>query len=62
MQDNNSAESSGALVRCTGTPYDYKPGYWWLSFVDPRKPKGQRFLGVAIVMASSFDEGLGLKD
>jgi hypothetical protein len=59
MQDNNSAESSGALVRCTGTPYDYKPGYWWLSFVDPRKAKGQRFLGgVAIVMASSFDEAL----
>lgn len=24
-------------------------GWWWLSFVDPEKPYGQRFLGVAIV-------------
>ena len=23
--------------------------WWWLSFVDPQKPDGQRFLGVAIV-------------
>lgn len=24
-------------------------GWWWLSFVDPEKPDGARFLGVAIV-------------
>lgn len=24
-------------------------GWWWLSFVDPNRPDGQRFLGVAIV-------------
>jgi hypothetical protein len=24
-------------------------GWWWLSFVDPDKPDGQRFLGVTIV-------------
>lgn len=24
---------------------------WWLSFADPDKPKGQRFLGVCIVEA-----------
>lgn len=24
-------------------------GWWWLSFVDPEKPDGQGFLGVAIV-------------
>jgi hypothetical protein len=27
-------------------------GWWWLSFVDPEKPDGQRFLGVAIVEGS----------
>ena len=29
-------------------------GWWWLSFVDPDRPDGQRFLGVAIV------EGYGI--
>lgn len=29
-------------------------GWWWLSFIDPRKPEGERFLGVAIV------EGYGI--
>jgi len=29
-----------------------KPGrLWWLSFCDPDKPRGQQFLGVAIVEA-----------
>lgn len=24
-------------------------GLWWLSFVDPKRPQGQRFLGCALV-------------
>ena len=27
---------------------------WWLSFADPHLPKGQQFLGVAIVEAPDF--------
>lgn len=27
---------------------------WWLSFCDPNRPEGQRFLGVSIVLASNF--------
>lgn len=27
---------------------------WWLSFCDPEKPEGQRFLGIAIVRAPGF--------
>jgi hypothetical protein len=44
-------------------PYKIKPGYYRLSFAGPRNdprytgPKG--FLGVAIVYADSYDEGLG---
>ena len=44
-------------------PYEIKPGYYWFSFARPRDdprytgPKG--FLGVAIVYADSYDEGLG---
>lgn len=30
--------------------------WWWLSFADPDRPKGEQFLGVAIVRA----RGLGL--
>lgn len=29
-------------------------GLWWLSFADPHKPKGEQFLGVAIVQAASM--------
>jgi len=29
---------------------------WWMSFVDPDKPAGKRFLGVAIVEGRSFKE------
>ena len=36
-------------------PYEYKPGYYWLSFAGPR-PK--RFLGVAIVEAESYDQAV----
>jgi hypothetical protein len=25
--------------------------WWWLSFVDPDRPKGERFLGVCVVEA-----------
>jgi hypothetical protein len=45
-------------------PYEYKPGYWWLSFAGPRSdpdyagPRG--FLGVVIVFADTFDDALGL--
>jgi hypothetical protein len=28
---------------------DMRQGWWWLSFADPDRPEGERFLGVAIV-------------
>lgn len=28
--------------------------WWWLSFVDPARPEGDRFVGVAIVRASNI--------
>jgi hypothetical protein len=28
-----------------------EPQWWWLSFVDPDRPEGDRFLGVVIVEA-----------
>lgn len=31
---------------------------WWLSFIDPHLPEGERFLGVAIVEAKDFDMAL----
>lgn len=31
---------------------------WWLSFADPLRPKGQQFLGVAIVDAIGFIEAV----
>jgi hypothetical protein len=43
-------------------PYKFAPGYYWFSFAGPRNdprytgPRG--FLGVAIVYADSYDEGL----
>lgn len=30
--------------------------WWWLSFVDPHKPEGERFLGVIITMAGGISE------
>jgi hypothetical protein len=33
---------------------------WWLSFADPDKPKGQQFLGVAIVRAPGFVSAIEL--
>jgi len=31
---------------------------WWLSFADPKKPKGKQFLGACIVQALTFMEAL----
>lgn len=31
---------------------------WWLSFVDPGKPEGKRFLGVAIVRGGGMQEAI----
>jgi len=28
--------------------------WWWLSFCDPEKPAGQRFVGVTLVRGSAF--------
>ena len=28
--------------------------WWWLSFADPKLPKGTQFLGVALIRASGF--------
>lgn len=37
------------------TNWDGKSGRWyWLSYVDPGKPEGQRFLGVCILFAPSL--------
>lgn len=33
---------------------DNPPVLWWLSFCDPGRPKGQQFLGVAVVEASGL--------
>lgn len=30
--------------------------WWWLSFVDPDRPEGQRSLGVAIVQGADIGE------
>lgn len=32
-----------------------KDSIFWMSFVDPSRPEGDRFLGVAMVQAESFD-------
>lgn len=40
-------------------PYDELKHFFWLSFCDPDRPEGSRFLGVSIVKANSFDEALG---
>lgn len=29
------------------------PSWWWLSFTDPDRPKGDQFIGVCIVSASN---------
>jgi hypothetical protein len=31
---------------------------WWLSFVDPHRPEGTRFLGVALVEAETMADAL----
>lgn len=31
---------------------------WWLSFYDPKRPEGTRFLGAVIVQAYSFLEAV----
>lgn len=31
---------------------------WWLSFVDPHKPPGHRFLGVVILAGENFGEAV----
>ena len=32
--------------------------YWWLSFVDNRRPQGQRFLGATIVVAADVKDAV----
>lgn len=32
--------------------------YWYLSFCDAERPKGQRFLGACIVTANSMGEAI----
>lgn len=34
------------------------PGLWWLSFVDPERPVGEQFLGVALVEGSDVEDVL----
>lgn len=31
---------------------------YWLSFADPQRPKGERFLGAAVVEADTFAEAI----
>ncbi len=35
-----------------------KKAWWWLSFADGAKPKGQQFLGVVMVYAESIEQAL----
>lgn len=35
-----------------------EPGLWWLSFTDPSRPKGDQFLGVAVVEAIGHHHAL----
>jgi hypothetical protein len=30
--------------------------YWWMSFCDPEKPKGQKFLGALVIRADDHFE------
>jgi hypothetical protein len=41
-------------------PYAQIPAtLWWLSFIDPKLPEGERFIGVCIVgPATSFDHAM----
>lgn len=32
--------------------------YWWLSFCDPKRPRGTQFLGACLVEADSMPEAL----
>jgi hypothetical protein len=32
--------------------------WWWLSFVDPERPRGQRFLGGALVEAYTIGDAI----
>lgn len=31
---------------------------WWLSFVDPNRPRGRRGIGVVLVEADSFQDAM----
>jgi hypothetical protein len=33
--------------------------YFWLSFVDPDKPKGEQFLGGCVVKAETVEQAIG---
>ena len=44
------ARKAALLVQEQGNP----PAQWWMSFCDPDKPKGQRFIGVVVVEAPGF--------
>ena len=44
------AEFSKAMHDRAAYEAETRPlGWWWLSFVDERRPEGKRFVGVAIV-------------
>ena len=32
--------------------------WWWLSFVDDRRPKGQKSLGISIVQGSTLEDAV----
>lgn len=34
--------------------------YVWLSFCDPNKPEGERFLGVSVVEADNLPDAMGV--
>jgi len=33
-------------------------GWWWLSFVDPGRPEGDRFLGVVVIQGTDFRDAV----
>lgn len=45
-------ERAQALVdKCLEEMLNPDPAWYWLSFIDPDRPQGRRFLGVAVVRA-----------
>ena len=49
MTDEERADGLDRMMAAEAA--DPKPNWYWLSFIDPEAPDGEKFLGVAIVYA-----------